>query len=263
MIAIPDLPPMHRAYLDRLIAVLDQDPRFTALLGAGSLIHGGFDDHSDLDCVLVVEAAHYAEVMAARMAFAESIGPLIAAFTGEHVGEPRLLICLYGPPLLHVDLKCVTADDLDRMVERPVILWARAPDAIARRLDAAAIAWPDQPPEWFEARVWVWLHYGATKLQRGELFEAIAMLGFLREQVLGPMLHRRAGRPQRGVRRLEQRDVGATAALKATLAGHDAAEIAAALRAAAALYVELRADQMPSETAPGMPGAVMAMLAAF
>jgi hypothetical protein len=30
---------------------------------------------------------------------------LLVGFTGEHVGEPRVLICLYGPPVLHVDLK--------------------------------------------------------------------------------------------------------------------------------------------------------------
>ena len=177
--------------------------------------------------------------------------------------RPRLLICLYGPPLLHVDLKFVRAADLTRMVGRTVILWARDTAAIEQRFYAAAIAWPDQSPEWFEARVWVWLHYGVTKLQRGELFEAIAMLAFLREHVLGPLLHRRAGRPQRGVRRMEQQDAAAVKALKATLAEHDAAEIAAALRAAAALYVELRADRMPKETAQGMPGALVRIFASM
>lgn len=41
--------------------------------------------------------------------------------------------------------------------------------------------------QWFEARAWIWLHYAATKLARGELYEAIGMLGFFREQVLGPL----------------------------------------------------------------------------
>lgn len=262
MIAAADLPDMHRAYLDRLTAALAPDPRFDALLGAGSLIHGGFDDHSDLDFVLVVAEAHYAEIMAVRETIAREIAPLVASFTGEHVGEPRLLICLYGPPLLHVDLKFVKATDLDRMVERPILLWAREPDTITRRLDTATIAWPDQSPDWFEARIWIWLHYGATKLQRGELFEAIAMLAFIREQVLGPMLHRRAGRPQRGVRRMEQRDEAATEALKATLAGHDAGEVAAALRAAAKLYVDLRQDAMPRRVTRGVPDAVVGTLVA-
>ncbi|MBD0742863.1 hypothetical protein [Streptomyces sp. CBMA152] len=29
----------------------------------------------------------------------------MAGFTGEHVGEPLLIITLVGPPLLHVDFK--------------------------------------------------------------------------------------------------------------------------------------------------------------
>ena len=43
--------------------------------------------------------------MAQRKVLAGTLGHLLHAFTGEHVGEPRLLICLYGPELLHVDLK--------------------------------------------------------------------------------------------------------------------------------------------------------------
>ena len=44
---------------------------------------------------------------AGASAFAAGLGPLLACFTGEHVGEPRLLIALYGPPPVHVDLKFV------------------------------------------------------------------------------------------------------------------------------------------------------------
>ncbi|NRS94850.1 hypothetical protein DFH40_002566 [Clostridium beijerinckii] len=43
-----------------------------------------------------------------RIKIAESLGTLLSAFTGEHVGEPRLLICLCEPELLHVDLKFVS-----------------------------------------------------------------------------------------------------------------------------------------------------------
>ena len=53
------------------------------------------------------------------------LGPLLACFTGEHVGEPRLLIALYGPPLLHVDLKFVAERDLDVRVEDGRVLWQR------------------------------------------------------------------------------------------------------------------------------------------
>jgi hypothetical protein len=254
------LPNLHAAFVDRARSAVEQDARFAALLAGGSYVHGGLDEHSDLDLVLIVEEHAYADVMASRPAFAAGLGALVAAFTGEHVGEPRLLICLYGPPLLHVDLKFVTASDLDRRIERPAVLFARAPDALAARLAAAAIAWPDMEPGWFEARAWIWLHYAATKLLRGELYEAIGMLGFFRGEVLGPMLYRRAGLPQRSVRRIEALGLDPDRRMAATVAAHDAASVRAALRAAARLYLDLREDAPPPNPAPGMPSALLALI---
>ncbi len=252
-----ELPAIHATVLERALEVLKDDPRIEAVLGGGSMIHGGFDAQSDLDLVVVTRTEDYADVMAARPALAERIGDLLAAFTGEHVGEPRLLICLFGPPLIHVDLKFVMAADLQRLVERPRILWARQPGRIADILDAADVQWPDRDAQWFEDRAWIWLHYCATKLLRGELFEALAMLGWFREMVLGPMLHRRAGRPQRSVRRIES-DAVAAAALGTTLATLGAASIAQALRCATDLYLELRQDDPPSKPTPQMPDALRA-----
>jgi len=85
----------------------------------GSLAYGGFDEQSDLDFVIVVRADDHAAAMAGRQAFAARLGSLLAAFSGEHVGEPRLLICLYGPPLLHVDLKVHRAGDLSALRSIP------------------------------------------------------------------------------------------------------------------------------------------------
>src|SRR5918995_383932 len=129
------LPTHHAAFLDEACRILSADPRIHTLLAGGSLIHGGMDEFSDLDLVVVVEEDSYTEVLASRMDIARLLGPLLSAFTGEHVGEPRLLICLYGPELLHIDLKFVTESDLDRLVERPIVLWARDEAAIKERLD--------------------------------------------------------------------------------------------------------------------------------
>lgn len=180
------LPAEHAAGLARIVAATAADARFLAVLGGGSLIHGGFDACSDLDLILVAAALHYPAVMAERHAFARRMGGLLSAFTGEHVGEPRLLICLYGPPLLHVDLKFVVPDDLTALVERPRILWARDGARAAQQVAAARVAWPDRPAQWFEDRAWIWLHYCATKWLRGECFEAIGMLAFFRRTYSGP-----------------------------------------------------------------------------
>ena len=64
-------------------------------------------------------------MLAEARQFAQRLGPLLASFTGEHVGEPLLLICLYGPPLIHVDLKFVALHDLEHRVEDGIVVWER------------------------------------------------------------------------------------------------------------------------------------------
>lgn len=253
------MPGEARAFLDRARALFAADERCSALLVAGSAIDGGMDEFSDLDLVVVCREESFEAVMASRREIAEGLGDLQAAFTGEHVGEPRLLICLYGPPLLHVDLKFVTADDLDRRVETPLVAWARDP-AIRERLQAGSAAWPDRPPQWFEDRFWIWIHYGATKIGRGERLEALNMLGFVRDQVLGPLASRSRGLDQRGVRRLERLAPDLAERLQATIASADEEDLKRAYAATVALYRELRAEAPPEDARPAREEAVSRFL---
>ena len=96
----------------------------------------------------------------------------------------------------------------------------------------------------------------ATKLLRGEHFEAIGGLDFFRDQVLGAMLQRNAGRRPRGVRRVEDVE-GAKALLAPTLPSTGHRSIAEALKRSAALYVELREAEPPSSPVKGMPGLLL------
>lgn len=237
--------------LDRVVAAVSADERIEAVLGAGSLANGGFDAHSDFDFVVVGDVP-----AAERRGFAGAMGTLLSAFTGEHVGDPDLLICLYGSPLLHVDYKFAPRATLTRFGERPVVLWARNPVAIAGWLSAVPVGRAAPDSQWFEDRAWLWLHYGATKWARGEYFEAISTLDFFRSMVLGPMLQRIAGLPMRGQRHLEQVP-GARDALLPTLAGYDAETIRRGLAEAAALYVELRQSDPPPRPTPQMPDALL------
>jgi hypothetical protein len=257
--AIPKLPDLHAAMLDSVRAVVSADPRVEALLGAGSLVTGGFDAESDLDLVLIVRAADHAAMMAERRSFAASMGSLLSAFSGEHVGEPRLLIALYGPPLLHVDFKFVSSADEDVFVERPAVLWARDAATWDARVAAATIKPDARDAQWFEDRAWIWLHYGATKLRRGEHLEAIGTLCFFREMVLGPLLRRAAGERPRGLRRIEGL-AGAVDRLRPTLGAYDRAAIADALRATVALYMALRAGDPPPQPVAHMPQAMLAFI---
>ncbi len=198
----------HRRFADRIVAAIQPDPRFVGLLAAGSFAQGNLDNYSDLDLVLIVEDEHYPRILETRREFAASLGHLLYSFTGEHVGEPRLLICLYDDPILHVDLKFVTLDDLDHRIEEPIVLWHRD-RRIPDRLPRIVPRFPSRDPAWFEERFWVWVHYTAAKLGRGELLETLDTLAFIRLMVLGPMAARNIGREQRGVRRLEILSPGA------------------------------------------------------
>jgi UTP:GlnB (protein PII) uridylyltransferase len=64
------LPDLHRSFAEQLKLKLQSDSRIHALLAGGSFIHGGFDQYSDLDFVVVVDPLYYDEIMAQRMAFA-------------------------------------------------------------------------------------------------------------------------------------------------------------------------------------------------
>ena len=57
--------------------------------------------------------------------YREDLGRPVRRLTGEHVGEPRLLICLYDSPLLHVDLKFMSIADIEKRVDEPVGAYLR------------------------------------------------------------------------------------------------------------------------------------------
>ncbi|KAM9985129.1 hypothetical protein ACTFIY_009556 [Dictyostelium cf. discoideum] len=100
------------------------------------------DEYSDVDLTLIVLNESFDQVMNERMKFAQQFDGFLKGFTGEHVGEPRLLI----------------------------------------------FSWPNKVSQWFEDRSWIWIHYGLTKVLRGELLEIISMLTFFRDQVFGPLI---------------------------------------------------------------------------
>jgi len=169
---------------------------------------------------------------------------LLAAFPGDHVGELRLLICLYGPPLLHVDFKFVGPDELARRVEDPRVLWDRR-GRVREALAKGKGQYPAPRLQWMEDRFWVWMHYVAEKIARGELFEAIDGLTFVRARVLGPLALADAGAQPNGVRRIETSAPALVPTLRRTVPSHDAASCRAALRATVEIYDDLRERLAP------------------
>lgn len=156
------MPTRHRAFLERALAAAPAVDGIVGLAAGGSFIAGEMDEFSDLDLVLAVEPGAWPEILERQQAVAAELDPsFLAGFTGEHVGEPRLLVCLYGPPLLHVDLKFVSLDDAHERIEDPVILW-EVDGCLTAAFARAAPRYPHADPDWIEDR----LPAFATDLER-------------------------------------------------------------------------------------------------
>jgi len=251
------LPEPHASFLRQALERLREDPRLVGVAAGGSYLTGAMDQWSDLDLIVAAEPAAYAAVIADRPRIAASLGDLLAAFTGEHVGEPRVLICLYRSPLLHVDLKFVTVAAIAERVEDPAVLWERD-GRLTAALRAGHPRFPEPDRQWIEDRFWVWVHYTATKIGRGELFEVQDALALLRGRVLGPLALKSRGARPAGVRRLETAAPDLAREMADTVASHDARDCARALAASAALYRKMR-DAQPGACTPRLAAEAAAL----
>jgi hypothetical protein len=151
-------------------------------------------------------------------------------------GQPG---CRQGIALVHVDLKFVTPEELASRVEDPVVLWDRD-GRVREALDGGAAAYPQPDLQWIEDRFWVWVHYAAAKIGRGELFEALDFTAFLRDHVLGPLSLQEASARPNGVRHIEQAAPRRAKEMRETVARYDPNDCVRALRAAIAMYRGLR-----------------------
>jgi predicted nucleotidyltransferase len=229
----------HQSFISAALPYLAADKRLVGVAVAGSWAENAMDEFSDLDLIVAVEPKHVGQVMSERYSIAASLGTLLAAFTGEHVGEPRVLICLYDSPLLHVDLKFVSVADLRIRVDEPVVLWERD-DRLSEAFASSTGAYPLPDEQWIEDRFWIWIHYGTGKVARGELFEALDFISYLRGTVLGPLGLMQAGCKPSGVRRIEQVAPTLAKALKSTVALHEQESCYLALERCIEIYRSLR-----------------------
>lgn len=156
------------------------------------------------------------------------------------------MICLYEDPLLHVDVKFLTPHELETRIEDPLVLWERTTE-LTDTITRTESRHPMPDLRWIEDRFWVWVHYAATKLGRGEVFEVLNFLSFLRSQVLGPLALASAGRLPRGVRRLESYLPDFAERLQATVATYDIKECSKAVHNCVHLYRALRDQLAPPD----------------
>ncbi|MFI3276465.1 oxalate:formate antiporter [Vibrio sp.] len=236
------LPAPHKTLLIKMIDVLSQDPRICGIAASGSFGSDSMDKYSDLDLVIAINPADYESVMQERFNTLDKIGGKVAAFTGEHVGEPRLIVSIFGPEPVHVDFKFVSLPDAAIRVDNNHVLWER--DSILTDVfSTAEPSYPQPDPQWIEDRFWIWTHYAVTKIARGEYFETIEFLSFLRQNVLSPLALKQAGLTPSGVRKIESRLPEFAQALTQTVSMPERDALIPALKQAVKLYLELRGNE--------------------
>ncbi len=235
---------IQKEFAEKVTAIVQKDPEVLGLAVAGSWIDNEMDEFSDLDLVLVTKEKTGGD-KEKMLAYARSLGNLISGFTGEHVGEPRLLICLYDNPLLHVDIKFLTLPELQDRVEDPVVLFERD-QQLSEVISRTKAKWPEPDLQWIEDRFWTWVHYACLKIGRGELMEAFDFLSFLRQTVLSPLMQLKNKKKIRGLRKVEtQLNPSDMENLKITVAQYNKASVIKALDNVVSIYRSLRRKIYP------------------
>ncbi len=228
-------------FAERIKKILANDQSVIGLAAGGSWITNEMDEFSDIDLVLVTKEK-ISDDKTKMLDYAKNFGKLLSGFTGEHVGEPRLLICLYDDPLLHVDIKFVTLEEFHTRVETPVILLDKK-EQLKKALANSTARFPVPDHQWIEDRFWVWVHYGAGKIMRGEYFEAHDFFAALRMMVLGPLLHIKNGHLPRGVRKAETSFTAEDLnELQLTLPGYHKQSLIDCLKNSVTLYRRIRTE---------------------
>jgi len=237
---------MQQTFALKATNTFKSDELVIGLAVGGSWLSNEIDEYSDLDLILVTKEK-VSTNLAKMLAYANRLGDLISAFTGEHVGEPRVLICLFDNPLLHVDIKFLTLDEFGQRVENPMPLLDRD-GQLQQIIDQTKAQFPYPDYQWIEDRFWTWMHYALLKIGRGEYLEALDFFGFLRMVVFGPLLHIKNKNLPRGVRKVEtQLNTEDFNLLTSTIANYGKTSLIVSLENSIGLYKQLRIDLFGSD----------------
>jgi hypothetical protein len=230
---------IQKEFANKVSEIVKKDPGVIGLAVAGSWIIDELDEYSDLDLILITENK-IGDDKEKMMSYAKSFGNFISGFTGEHVGETRLLICLYDDPLLHVDIKFLTLPEFEDRIENPIVLFERD-NQLTNIIKTTRAEWPQPDLQWIEDRMWTWVHYIASKAARGEYFECMDGLGFIRARVLAPLLQVKSKTAVRGLRKVEKNlKLPDLEDLKITVPQYNKASILKALDNTIGIYKMLR-----------------------
>ena len=231
--------PRHRTKVEGAVRAGLDNADVVAMALAGSFAQGNADELSDVDLRLYVADAAIDRTVRAIPALSASCGTVIALFTGEHVGAPALSIVLYED-LVHVDFDVLSSSGAaEHNRGLPVhVLWER--DGVSALLPGADATDVAGDLRWIEDRMWTWCWYIQSKILRGELYEALDGLQYVRDQVLFRLVAFERGTRPAGARSVEDALGDREGAFAHTIPhAHAAGAALSALRAEIDLYLDL------------------------
>jgi hypothetical protein len=235
--------PLHRRRLETVCRNAMGEPNILGMLIGGSFASGEADVYSDLDMQIVVPDEAMEETSRELRRMAEAAAPVAAAFSAEHVGVPHMLIVLYED-LIHADFEPVAVSRLGARNAGLAahVLWERD-GIISSVLPGTHEDDPEADLRWIEDRMWTWSWYIQTKVLRGELYEVLDGLQYVRDNVLFKLLAMGRGERPTGARRVEARIGEWSDRFADTLPVLSRESMMEALRATMALY-QLLADPL-------------------
>jgi predicted nucleotidyltransferase len=232
---------IQQQFADKAKTILVTDDNVIGLAVGGSWLTNELDEYSDLDLILVTKNKVSGDKNL-MLDYAKRLGNFLSGFTGEHVGESRVLICLFDNPLLHVDIKFLTLEEFKSRIETPTLLFDKH-GQLEKVINNSQAKFPYPDYQWIEDRFWAWVHYALLKIGRGEYLEAYDFMGFLRMVVFGPLLHIKNDNLPRGVRKVETELASEDLAkLKLTIPTYDRQSLLDSLKNGVLLYRQLRTE---------------------
>jgi predicted nucleotidyltransferase len=205
--------PVHEEIARRAVDLLVADNAVVGLYLAGSFALGRPDKYSDIDLYVVIPNGSKEEVVRRAASMVQDVGKVATWFPAAHLGDPSQLIVIYEAELpIHVDFQYKEVGELiPRSKDKDIIILLDRSGDMARYREASGKLGPPRENEqierlqYLEDRFWGWSWYAASKIARGELWEARDAIEYMRSNVLVALADIGLGTPTEGNRRLESK----------------------------------------------------------
>jgi hypothetical protein len=202
--------PDHRRLLAKARELFAADNHVLGVLLGGSLADGRADLLSDIDLYLFVRDKDFESVFANREAVARSLGAVLLCYRGDHMPSGKHQLIVWYEGLLHVDLiyRKWSGRVPDWKWKRTVIL----KDSYGAMAQLQKESDPLRPAtvsleqlQTLSQKFWGWVAYTLGKICRGERWEALDNIAWIRNEALLVMLAWAQNAPYEGHRRLESK----------------------------------------------------------